>query len=205
MQSPDNFVAGHEITLQLKARGVTDRQLKAMRFRPNNSGQPFRQWTFTWGEGIPPAAIPHIFDYCALKWLILENPEHSRDREDASHLVSVATAAPIYRAGINYKETQRLRAKKPRGEKTEKGQSIHSIIERLAMSPEHRDETAEELWFPFFQKLEEAQLRPREEAHLDPRKIAYHYKPASCRPASITRGRFANVVSEFRKKSRQPG
>src|SRR5579862_8649047 len=114
-QPPEEYIASHEITLQLKRLGVTDGQLEAIRFRPNPKGRPFDQWSFTWGTGTPLTAITLMKAYCALKWLILENPEHSRDKDDAWHLVSVTVAAPIYRTGIKHKEAQRLRAKKPRG------------------------------------------------------------------------------------------
>jgi hypothetical protein len=201
-QTPAEYVAHHEITRHLRGLGVTNTQLDGMKFRPNNTGRPFAQRTFTWGAGTPLDAVPHILAYCALKWLILENPEPSRDRDDASHIVSVAMAAPIYRAGINHKEAQRLRAKKPRRKLTEEGQDIHSIIARLALSPEHRDEFAKELWFPFFDKLAEARLRPKEIDHLDPKKRAYNYTPSNGGETSMTYGRFANLVSKFRKKSR---
>jgi hypothetical protein len=202
LQTPTEYVASHEITQHLKGLGVTESQLDAMQFRPNNVGRPIAQRTFTWGAGTPHDAIPHIFAYCALKWLILDNPEPSRDKDDASLLVSAAMAAPIYRVGINHKETQRLRAKKPRSKLSEDGQSIHSIIERLALSPGHRDETVMELWPSFFHELDNAKLRPREINHPDPKKRAYNYKPSNGGRTSITYGRFANLVSEFRKKSR---
>jgi hypothetical protein len=202
MLTPAEYVAHHEVTFQLKRLGVTDDQLEAMRFRSNNIGRPFGQWTFTWGPGTPLLAIPSILAYCALKWLILENPEHSRDRDDASHLVSVTAAAPIYRAGIKFKEAQRLRAKKSRSKITEEGQSIHSIIERLASNLEHRDETANGLWHQFFHKLDEAKLCPREQSHSDPKKAAYNYEPSNGKRASMTYGSFATLVSKYRKKSR---
>lgn len=201
-QTPAEYVASHEVTSQLKGLGVTSDQLDAMRFRPNNAGRPLDQWPFTWGPGTPLTAVPLIKTYCTLKWLILENPEPSRDRDDASLLVSVVMAAPIYRAGINYKETQRRRAKKPRSKITEDGQSVHAIIERLALSPEHRDETANELWLCFYNKLDEAKLRPNEITHTDPKKAAFSYKPFDRSTASMTCGRFANLVTEYRKKSR---
>ena len=202
-QTPAEYVASHELTLRLKDLEVTDEQLEAMRFRPKQESWPFDQWSFTWGTGTTPlAAIPLIKAYCALKWLILENPEPSRDKDDASLLVSAAMAAPIYRAGINHKETQRLRAKKPRSKLLEDGQSIHSIIERLALSPSHRDETAMELWPCFFHELDDAKLRPSEINHPDPKKRAYNYKPSNGGRTSITYRRFANLVSEFRNKSR---
>jgi hypothetical protein len=153
IQAPAEYIATHDLTLQLKRLGVTDGQLEAMRFRPNQNGCPFDQWSFTWGPGTPIKVISLIKAYCALKWLILENPEYSRDRDDAQHHVSVTMAAPIYRLGIKHKETQRLRARKPRRKITEDGVSTDNIIERLALSPEHLDETARELWGHFFHEL----------------------------------------------------
>jgi hypothetical protein len=201
-QTPGEYVASHEITLQLKRIGATETQLDAMRFRPNNTGRPFDQWTFTWGPGTPLTAIPLIKAYCALKWLIIEDPEYSRDKDDAQHLVSATMAVPIYRMGINYKEAQRLRAKKPRSKVTEDGRSIADIIKRLALGRDHRDETAKELWSHFFHELDEAKLRPNEKSHSEPKKSAYNYEPSDGGTTSMTYGRFANLVSKFRKKSR---
>ena len=198
-QTPVERLASHELTLRLKHLKVTGDQLEAMRFRPKQESWPFDQWSFTWGAGTPLAAIPLIKAYCALKWLVLENPENSRDRDDARHLVSVTVAAPIFRIGLSHKEAQRLRAKKPRSKFTENGQSIERIIEQLALNPEHRDETANELWNHFFQKLDEAKLRPKEEIHTDPRKRAYSYRPSNGTVTSITYGRFANLVSKYRR------
>src|SRR5580692_1001026 len=82
-------ISEHMITIHLKNIGVTDEQLKVMRFRPNCNNLPFDQWTFTWGPGTPLEAIPRIKDYCALKWLLLESPLPSRDRDDASRVISV--------------------------------------------------------------------------------------------------------------------
>jgi hypothetical protein len=198
-QTRAELVLNHELTLHLKHLGVTDDQLEAMRFRPKQESWPFDQWAFTWGAGTPDEAIPLIKAYCALKWLILENPEYSRDKDDAWHLVSVTVAVPIYRIGVKHKEAQRLRAKKPRSKFTEDGQSTERIIEKLAINPEYSDETANELWNHFFQKLDEAKLRPKEENHSDPRKRAYTYWPSNGTVASITYGRFANLVSKYRR------
>jgi hypothetical protein len=210
VQTPAELVASHEITLRLKCFGVTDGQLEAMRFRPNQKRWPFDQWSFTWDSGMSITAIPAtsvtaislIKAYCALKWLILENPEGSRDKDDAQHLVSATMAAPIYQIGIRHKETQRLRAKKPRSNTTEDGISTEYIIEQLALSAEHREETTKELWPHFFSKLEEAKLRPKESSHSNPRQSSYTYNPSDGGPKSITFGRFANQVSQYRKKSR---
>jgi hypothetical protein len=202
MPTPAECIATHEITMQLKHIGTTGTQLDAMRFRPNNTGLPFDQWTFTWGSGTPLPAIPFIKAYCALKWLITENPQYSRDRDDASHLVSMTMAGPIYRTGIEHKDAQRLRAKRPRPKTTEGSQTVHSIVKQLALSSEHRDETAWELWPLFSQKLDDAESSPEEHYHSDRKKSSYTYEPSNGTMASMTFGRFANLISEFRRKSR---
>jgi hypothetical protein len=201
MLTPADYVASHEITQQLKGLGVTNTQLDGMKFRPNNTGRPFAQRTFTWGAGTPLAAIPHILPYCALKWLILENPESSRDKDDASLLVSATMAAPIYRAGISHMRAQRLRAKKPRGKVTDDGRTLDEVIEILASKLEYRKLSTPELWPHFHAELTQHGLDPEE---LDPgnlRKSAYAYDFNGKRKI-ISYRRFANLVSEYRKQSR---
>jgi hypothetical protein len=201
MQTPEEYVATHEISLLLKRLGLTEKQLDQIQFRPNNAERALPEWTFTWGPGTPLDAIPDMMAYCALKFLVLGRPKSSKDKEDASHLVSVATAAPIYRIGIKHKEAQRLRAKKPRGKRADDGRTIHSIIDKLALHPEHRDETAKELWGHLFSELDSAGLCPKEIVHSDQKKVIYSFEPPDGQ-ASITRGRFDNLVSKYRKKSR---
>ena len=96
-ESPQHYVASHSITMELRKRGVTDDQLAAIRFRGKDQGYPFHHWSFTWGNGMPPEAIPFVKAYCALKWLILDDPPASRDKEDAWRYVSDATIAPCDR------------------------------------------------------------------------------------------------------------
>jgi hypothetical protein len=197
-------ISEHMITIHLKNIGVTDEQLKVMRFRPNCNNLPFDQWTFTWGPGTPLEAIPRIKDYCALKWLLLESPLPSRDRDDASRVISVAMATPIYHRGVDFSRTQRIRAQKPRGKINDDNVSIEQVIERLALSPEYRDETAKELWNHFFAELEENNFRPFDEPHLDPRRMAYLYKDKNGKSGKIRFGRFANIVSASRKNHATP-
>jgi hypothetical protein len=196
------LISDHVITIQLKRLGVTDEQLNTVRFRPHNDGLPFDRWTFTWGLRTPLEILPWMKDFCALKWLLLGEPPPSRDRDDAYHLVSVAMAAPTFHRGVNFSRTQRLRAKKPRGKVNDDNVRIEQIIERLALNPEHRDETAKELWPHFFHELEEAKFRPVDDPRLDPRKMSYRYKGSDGSEGGITFRRFANIVSRFRKKSR---
>jgi hypothetical protein len=193
-------VANHEITLQLKNLGLTEEQLDQIQFRPNNAGRPLDQWTFTWGPNTPHDAIPFMKAYCALKYLFLENSESAKDRDDALHIVFEAIAATNYRIATKHRESQRLRAKKPRSKRADDGRTIHSIIEQLALHPEHRDETATELWGHLHGELDRAHLCPQEIEHSDPKKVVYRYESPNGQ-ASITRGGFENLVSKYRRKS----
>jgi hypothetical protein len=57
--------------------------------------------------------------------------------------------APLVEAGLNAKKAQQARAHTPRV-KLDNGKTIDEIIADLALSREHREETAEELWPHFF-------------------------------------------------------
>ena len=79
---------------------------------------------------------------------------------------------------------------------------IAGIIKNLALSREHEDETAEELWPAFFGELDNHQLSPQEESHLDWQKGRISYNTEKGRH-SIAGKTFANKVSIHRsKKSR---
>ncbi len=202
-ETPSQYLETHEFTRQLARMGVTEEQLQAMRFRRTNKGWPFDQWSFEWSETTPPEAFPLVRAYCALKWLILENPSYTRDKEDAWRLVSETMAAPIFMIGVKSKEAQSKRAKKPRGSITSGGETIGQLIERLALQPQHRSDTAKELWAHFFCLLGMKELYPKEVA--DPAsltKYAYEYDFGEGRK-KVTFGRFANIVSRSRStKSR---
>jgi hypothetical protein len=58
-------------------------------------------------------------------------------------------SAPLVEAGLNAKKAQQARARTPRV-KLDNGKTIDEIIADLALSREHREETAEELWPHFF-------------------------------------------------------
>jgi len=70
---------------------------------------------------------------------------------------------------------QRTRARNPRGV-VANGTTIDQIIARLALKPDHRDETAKELWPHFFAELNEYELDPKEYGHpTDFKKSQYEY------------------------------
>jgi hypothetical protein len=72
--TPDDDLAQHPFTAQLKCLGITDTQLEAMHFPRSNRGLPFDQWSVRASGDTPDAAVPLLKLYCALKWLLLGDP-----------------------------------------------------------------------------------------------------------------------------------
>ena len=197
-ETPSQYLETHSLTRKLARLGVTDEQRQSMRFSSSSKGWPFDTWSVQWVGDIPREAIPHVKAYCALKWLILEDPADSRDKEDAWRLVSETMAAPIVAMGVRTKDAQSRRAKNPRGRITSYGETLGQLIERLALQPQYRSDTAKKLWAHFFCLLEMKELHPEEVA--DPAsltKYAYEYDLGEGRKR-ITFRRFANIVSRAR-------
>jgi hypothetical protein len=202
-ETPSQHLEAHDLTRQLARLGVTEEQRQAMRFRGTNKGWPIDLWSFEFLNTTPPQAMRLIKAYCALKWLILENPPYSRDKEDAWRLVNETMIAPIVAMGLRTKDAQSKRAKNPRGKVTSGGATIGQLIESLALQPQHRSDTARELWDHFYCLLEMQELYPKEVADpASPTKHAYEYDFGEGRK-KVTFRRFANVVSRARRaKSR---
>jgi hypothetical protein len=199
-QSPEVYLAGHELTQELRRKGLTDQQLEAIRFWGNNVGWPFQQWTFTWANGTPETAIPLMKPYCALKWLILDDPPGSRDKDDAGHLVDETLIAPVYEAGLKYRHAQSERARRPRGRLTDDGPTMPEVVHRLALKSERRNDTARELWPNLYAELDELRLDPQLTDSPELRKSFYTYDFKNGQKR-ITFGQFANLVSGARSKS----
>lgn len=84
VETPEGYLARHPITLELKRLGMTDDQLQVLQFSPRRDELPFDLWPIRGpADDVPPLAINLFKAYCALKWLTLDNPPFSRDREDA--------------------------------------------------------------------------------------------------------------------------
>lgn len=197
-ETPSQYLKTHDLTRQLERLGVTEEQLQAMRFRGTNKRWPFEQWSFEWLETTPPKAIPFIKAYCALKWLILENPSYSRDKEDAWRLVNETMAAPIFAIGVRAKVAQSRRAKKPRGKITSDGKTIDQVIGSLAVKPQYQSDSAKELWPHLRAWLDEEGLNPEEMVDPgDSQKWTYAYDFRD-RRKKITFRRFEGIVSRAR-------
>jgi hypothetical protein len=200
-QKPQQSLAAHAVTRQLRDFGVTDAQLQSMRFRKIGTGLPFNQWSVASDESIPKEAIPLLTAYCALKGLILEDPPASRDKDDAWQHVSNTMFAPVFSIGLKMKEAQSKRAKRPRGKMTDDGKTTGQLIEELSLSRQYRGETAEDLWLHFRDLLDKKGYHPQElENSKDPQQQrAYKYKFTS-QWKTTSFGYFKNVVSRSRIK-----
>lgn len=98
-------------------------------------------------------------------------------------------------------EAQRRRARRPRGKVTVDGRTLNQIVEMLVSKSEHRTLTAPELWPHFFAELDKLDLDPKEIKAANQKKSEYSYE-FNGKKRSITYGRFANLVSKYRQKSR---
>jgi hypothetical protein len=201
--TPRQYLEKHSITVKLRRLGVTDEQLEEIRFSGSNRDWPFEQWSVRSSDGTPLTATPLLKVYCTLKWLILDNPPYSRDKEDAWRLVNDAMAAEEIAKGLNLRGAQSKRAKRPRGKIPDDERTLDQIIQEIAVNPDLLEEDALKLWRHFYAELDELALNPKEVKHPTTlAKCAYEYGPEHHRK-KITYGRFANVVSEFRnQKSR---
>jgi hypothetical protein len=187
-------LAHHSITQQLRNLGATDEQLAGMRFR--NQKGPFEQWSFTWtGPGHPPVKVMALTKaYSALKWLLLDDPPPSRDRDAAFAYLAMTMAAPEIDLAARFKSAQKAKARLPRGRVDDEGRTISQIIIDLCSRPDHRNQRIGELWDHFLAELHELRLDPTVIPSTDPRKVAYEYNVAA-RRKRISFGRFANIAS----------
>ncbi len=204
-ETPAQHLETHCLTRELQRLGVTNEQRQAMRFKGADKGLPFDRWSVTAPGNTPNRAIPFLRTYCTLKWLILEDPPSSRDKEDAWRLLAETMAAPTFAIGQATRNAQSERARKPRGKITEDGETINQVILELALNPQYRRDTARELWPRLWQLLNEKELDPKENENSEnPKKWTYEYDFKNGRK-KITFGRFQRVVSKAhaeKKKSR---
>jgi hypothetical protein len=185
------------ITMELTKRGVTDDQLAAMRFRGSSRGKRFDDWSFIWANGMPLEAMPFVKVYCALKWLIFDDPPASREKDDAWRYGNDAMLAPVIAVGLKHQEAQKRRAQRPRVKVTDDGQTFKQVVERFVCKPENSEEGAPQLWPRFFAELDQLGLDPEEVTPSNCRKPPYEYTFGYKR-RRISYRQFANLVSRSR-------
>jgi hypothetical protein len=187
------------ITLGLRKLGVTTEQLTEIRFSHRRQDFPFSGWSFVCPADLPPQAQTLLRPYAALKYLCLEDPPPSADRDAAWELIAQARADPIIKFGRETKERQSARAKKSRNKISTDGPTIREAIESL--TKRFPDASAVELWEMFFQKLDNLGRTPRKIVlPNDPSKDIIEFEGAT-RKLKIGLERFRSIVSEIRRKN----
>jgi hypothetical protein len=139
--TPEQYLETHDLTRMLTSLGVTEEQRRGMRFRRKEADFPFDLRSFAFPDDLPGKAIFLVKAYCALKWLTLEDPSYSRDKEDAWRLVGETMAASIFAKTRNARGSERksreagLATKgRPRGRSSENWFSGDAIVTRRPKS-----------------------------------------------------------------------
>lgn len=99
----EEFVEQHELTKFLKELGLSDAQLENVRFK-KNSDDPYSQWRAQATTEWPPGMEDHLQAWCTFRWLILEEPPYSRDRDDAHTHLAIYLAKSQLQAGLKVLE-----------------------------------------------------------------------------------------------------
>ncbi len=202
--TPAELVAQSDITQRLKEVGATDADLEELRFSKFNPGLPFSMWAVAGPERLERLLTQNsglCKAYCAYRWLILNDPPSSPNKEAAWNYLNQVLGAPIFDLGIKTRDNQQKRAQKPRAAVGNDGERLNQIIGALLSKPEYREMQAKVLWPHFGSALDDHGLGPREVAASgDIRNAAYTYEFRD-RRRRISFGGFANIVSKLRKKS----
>jgi hypothetical protein len=199
----DAYLASHPITVEIKRLGATDELLRSVRFSPASRGAPFAEWAVMGGRLSSPAAA-QLCAYCVLKWLLLDDPPPSRDRDDAWAYIALREMHPLIAAGMkapNLLRAQKDRARKPRV-KLDGEMTIGRLIAQLALAAEHRDSSATELWPHLFSRLDDLGACPTEHSHPGNRRKSTYLYESETKRRTISYGHFATVVGQARKNKK---
>lgn len=196
MLTPEEYLASQPITVRLKKLGMTDAQLQEMQFIASTQQAPFDEWCFRKPLNMPENMFSLTKAYCALKWLILEEPPESRASKDAWLYVGLINTVPIYEIWQKQKNNQSLRAQKPRGVITEEEETIQDIIRKFALR--HAEESCKEMWPAFKDELHRHDFEPEG----DEDSMVYRYRDRNDLGRHITFKNFSNIVSKISAKKK---
>ena len=80
--TPKQFLENHELYKKLKRLGITNKQLYGISFKYKAS-EPFELWSMQFQNAWKPKQLAYAKPWCTLRWLIMDNPESSLDRDRA--------------------------------------------------------------------------------------------------------------------------
>jgi hypothetical protein len=191
-----------DITVKLRSLGVSTEQLARIFLSKRREGFRFALWNFYCPPDLPPEAMFFLRPYAVLKYLILEEPPWSPDRDAAWELVALAEAHPLVELARDTKKQQSLRAKKSRGKISDEGKTVRELVEQIVRR--NPDGPVQQLWSSFFDRLENLALTPRVVTSTTgvPKESIEFEVGEGRRQMSLAR--FKNIVSEInsKKKSR---
>ena len=133
--TPEEFLADHPLTKEMRRRGLSDNQLAQFAFHGATNGLPFSAWSFRGPADMPTSALGIAKAFCALRWLVLDDPEPSRDADDAWNEISEVMSAPIFAKGLKTLEQQKTNQVKATAATTKYTAEMRSEWQRIADEP----------------------------------------------------------------------
>jgi len=193
-----SLLSTHPIVLELNRLGATEEQLENIRFWKKGEDCPFEEWPITWKGNLAPAAISLARAYCALKWIVLDDPPSSHDRDAAYRQISAIEIKPFIDTAERHSLAQSNRAKKKRKRINEDGTTLKDIIQRLMSKPELAMLKAKKLWPHLYSALDEIGAGPVDiSSAKDLNTPTYKYE--TCNGSTIIKfDRFQNIMSEIK-------
>jgi hypothetical protein len=148
----EELLENDDITVKLRSLGVSTEQLARVFLSNRREGFPFALWNFNCPHDLPPEARLFLRPYAALKYLLLEDPPESPDKDAAWEVVALAKADPLIKLALDTKKQQSLRAKKSRGKISDDGKTVRELVEQIVRR--NPDGSVDQLWSSFFDRLE---------------------------------------------------
>ena len=138
--TPSEFIEQHELTLFLKKSGVSDEQLQNVRFK-KNVGDPFSLWRAQATRDWPSSMADHLLAWCTFRWLIRENPPHTRDKDDAHRYLAIYFASPQLKAGLGLLESAQKSADKSKEKKLENAEKFYAQFQEKEKKYPNKNKT----------------------------------------------------------------
>ena len=138
--TPSEFIEQHELTLFLKKSGVSDEQLQNVRFK-KNPDDPFSSWRAQATRDWPSSMADHLLAWCTFRWLIRENPPHTRDKDDAHRYLAIYFASPQLKAGLGLLESAQKSADKSKEKKLENTEKFYAQFQEKEKKYPNKNKT----------------------------------------------------------------
>jgi len=139
--TPDEYLRQHKINGLLKKLGVTDEQKKLASLVPN-AAVAFSFWPVTSKGQWPSNTTTARRAWCALKWLILDNPEDSKETDEAWKCVQEFLNSRALEAGAKHLLNAKDAGAKSRAASLAKAKKFADDVDGLMENNSRLTETA---------------------------------------------------------------